>query len=164
MIPGRGERAVDVPDTDLRQKLRLARSISNFVVVYIHWGSEFLDWPETKQRQAADWLIKNGADIIVGHHPHLVQKPACLHGKTIFLFPRKSRFRPEISVDDGKVCWRTAASAVNPYRAPASSREPLRGLRCRSSAEQMQRRKRSCSGCAFEAFTISERERHYAQA
>ena len=84
MIPGRGERAMDVPNVDLRQKLRLAKHISNLVVVYIHWGSEFLDWPDMKQRQAADWLIKSGADIIVGHHPHLVQKPACLHGKIVF--------------------------------------------------------------------------------
>ena len=84
MIPGRGERAVDVPDIDLRQKIRLAKNISNLVVVYIHWGSEFLDWPGTKQRQAADWLVNSGADIIVGHHPHLVQKPACLHGRIVF--------------------------------------------------------------------------------
>jgi len=84
MIPGRDERAVDVPSIGLRQKLRLAKSLSNLVVAYIHWGSEFLDWPEKKQRRAADWLINNGADIIVGHHPHLVQKPECLHGKPVF--------------------------------------------------------------------------------
>ena len=84
MIPGRGRRAVDVPGTELRQKLRLARNISNLVVVYVHWGSEFLDWPEKKQRQAADWLVNNGADIIVGHHPHIVQKPECLRGKAVF--------------------------------------------------------------------------------
>ncbi len=84
MVPGRGELAADVPDIGLRQKLRLAKNMSNLVVVYIHWGSEFLDWPGTKQRQAADWLINSGADIIVGHHPHLVQKPACLHGRIVF--------------------------------------------------------------------------------
>jgi poly-gamma-glutamate synthesis protein (capsule biosynthesis protein) len=84
MVPGRDERTVDVPGTELRQKLRVAKSISNFVVVYIHWGSEFLDWPDTKQRQAADWLIKNGADIMIGHHPHLIQKPESLHGKPVF--------------------------------------------------------------------------------
>jgi poly-gamma-glutamate synthesis protein (capsule biosynthesis protein) len=84
LIPGRGEQAMDIPNIDLRQKLRLAKSISNLVVVYIHWGSEFLDWHDTRQRQAADWLIANGADIIVGHHPHMVQKPACLHGKIVF--------------------------------------------------------------------------------
>jgi hypothetical protein len=84
MIPGRGERAVDIPNIELRQKLRLAKSLSNLVAVYIHWGSEFLDWPEKKQRQAADWLINSGADIVVGHHPHVVQKPECLYGKVVF--------------------------------------------------------------------------------
>ncbi|MGD0399272.1 MAG: CapA family protein [Syntrophobacteraceae bacterium] len=84
MIPGRDKEAVDVPGIDLRQKLRLAKNLSNLVVVYIHWGSEFLDWPDKRQRRAAKWLIKHGADIIVGHHPHVVQKPECINGRPIF--------------------------------------------------------------------------------
>ena len=84
LVPGRGEEALSIPSTDLRRKLRLARNLSNLLVVYVHWGNEFLDWPEKKQRQAAEWLVRNGADLIVGHHPHLVQKPERLHGKAVF--------------------------------------------------------------------------------
>lgn len=84
MIPGGDKVAIDVPGIDLRQKLRLAKNLSNLVVIYIHWGSEFLDWPDKRQRQAAGWLIKHGADIIVGHHPHVVQKPECIHGRPVF--------------------------------------------------------------------------------
>ena len=84
MIPGRDKKAVDVPGIDPLQKLRLAKNLSNLVVVYVHWGSEFIDWPDKRQRKAADWLAKHGADIIVGAHPHVVQKPECVHGRPVF--------------------------------------------------------------------------------
>lgn len=131
MIPGRGERAVDVPNTDLRQKLRLARSISNLVVVYVHWGSEFLEWPETKQRQAADWLINNGADIIVGHHPHLVQKPACLHGKIIFyslgnlVFDQKYPSTREGLLADCRIRHETVSCSGLLTKTPAGTTLPV---------------------------------------
>jgi poly-gamma-glutamate synthesis protein (capsule biosynthesis protein) len=64
--------------------MRLARSLAELVVVYIHWGSELLDWPNTGQREAAGWLIQNGADVIVGHHPHVVQTPECVRGRPVF--------------------------------------------------------------------------------
>ncbi|MCE5335997.1 MAG: CapA family protein [Desulfobacteraceae bacterium] len=84
MVPGRDGPGVRVPSVDLRQKLRLARNLANVVFVYVHWGSEFLDWPDRKQRRAAVWLVQNGADVIVGHHPHLIQKPECVRGKPVF--------------------------------------------------------------------------------
>jgi poly-gamma-glutamate synthesis protein (capsule biosynthesis protein) len=54
------------------------------VVVYVHWGSELLEWPETRQRTAAAWLVQNGADLIVGHHPHVVQAAECVAGRPVF--------------------------------------------------------------------------------
>jgi poly-gamma-glutamate synthesis protein (capsule biosynthesis protein) len=53
-------------------------------VVFVHWGSELLDWPNLEQRRAAEWLVENGADLIVGHHPHVVQAPECVRGKPVF--------------------------------------------------------------------------------
>ena len=100
LVPGRGEEPLNISGTDLRQKLRLARNLSNLLVVYVHWGSEFLDWPDKKQRQAAEWLVDNGADLIVGHHPHLVQKPERLHGRAIF-YSLGNLVRPKISIDTG---------------------------------------------------------------
>lgn len=83
-VPGRDGARVEIPSTELRQKLRLARHLAEMVIVFIHWGSELLDWPNTQQREAADWLIRNGADLIVGHHPHVVQALECVHGRPVF--------------------------------------------------------------------------------
>ena len=73
-----------IPSIELKQKLRLARSLSNLVIVSIHWGSELLEWPSMEQRDVAKWLVSNGADIIIGHHPHVIQKPELVDGKPVF--------------------------------------------------------------------------------
>ena len=68
----------------LDQKIRLGRALANLVVVSIHWGDELIDWPAEKQRQDAAWLISNGVDLVIGAHPHVVQKPECVSGKPVF--------------------------------------------------------------------------------
>ena len=83
-VTGRDGTRVEIPSTELRQKLRLARNLSELVVVFVHWGSELLDWPSVEQRHAAEWLVRNGAGLIVGHHPHVVQAAECVGGKPVF--------------------------------------------------------------------------------
>lgn len=84
LVPDRDNSIQKVPSVELLQKLRMAKNLSNVVVVFIHWGSELLDWPNQTQRDAADWLTKNGADLIIGSHPHVVQKPELKNGKPVF--------------------------------------------------------------------------------
>ena len=69
---------------ELRQKMALAKSLSNMVIVSIHWGNELLDWSNKTQQEAAKWLIAEGADIIIGSHPHVIQKPEIIDGKPVF--------------------------------------------------------------------------------
>ena len=76
--------SVVIPSTALTQKLRLARRMSNLVIVSVHWGSELLDWPNDEQRRMAEWLVRNGADVVIGHHPHVIQKPELVLGKPVF--------------------------------------------------------------------------------
>ena len=54
------------------------------LATYYFLGSELLAWPNKRQRESAQWLIKNGADIINGSHPHVAQKPEIFDGKPIF--------------------------------------------------------------------------------
>ena len=77
-------RVQQVPSVEMAQKLRLARQLANLVVVSIHWGNELQDWPTDAQQQEARWLVEHGADLIVGHHPHVVQAPACVEGRPVF--------------------------------------------------------------------------------
>lgn len=73
-----------VPSIDIQQKLHLAKNLSDFVIVSVHWGSELIEWPNNSQRLSAKWLIENGADLIIGHHPHVIQNPEIIDGKPVF--------------------------------------------------------------------------------
>jgi hypothetical protein len=84
LVPGRDGACERIPSVELRQKLRLASSLANLVVVSVHWGSELLDWPNARQRRGAKWLVRHGVDLIIGHHPHVVQPPEMIAGKPVF--------------------------------------------------------------------------------
>jgi poly-gamma-glutamate synthesis protein (capsule biosynthesis protein) len=43
------------------------------IVLCLHWGIEMQGQPETKQVQQAHSFIDAGVDLIIGHHPHVVQ-------------------------------------------------------------------------------------------
>lgn len=60
------------------------RMISDHVVVYIHWGEEYKKQPSAKQIELAHDLIDSGADLIIGHHPHVVQLAEIYKNKPIF--------------------------------------------------------------------------------
>jgi hypothetical protein len=131
LVAGRGEVPLNIPDTGLRRRLRLARNLSNLLVVYVHWGSEFLDWPDKKQRQTAEWLVDNGVDLIVGHHPHLVQKPEILHGKAVFyslgnlVFDQKYPSTREGLIADCRVSGDTVSCSLLPTRTSTESTMPI---------------------------------------
>ena len=46
---------------------------SDFVVVFVHWGSENVNDVEEAQRELARSYVAAGADLIIGAHPHVLQ-------------------------------------------------------------------------------------------
>lgn len=46
---------------------------SEFQIVYIHWGDEYALTHSSAQAALARTLIGAGTDLIIGHHPHVVQ-------------------------------------------------------------------------------------------
>ena len=73
-----------IPSAEILQKLRLAKALSDLAVVFIHWGNELVSWPDERQRNEAKWLAENGADLIIGCHPHVIQEPEMIAGKPVF--------------------------------------------------------------------------------
>ena len=53
---------------------------ADFIVVLPHWGEEFHLRHSREQAEWADWLVEQGADLIVGAHPHVVQDTAHVRG------------------------------------------------------------------------------------
>lgn len=57
---------------------------TDLVVVNIHWGEEYNHDFNKNQQQTAYALIDAGANIIIGHHPHVVEGLEIYKGKLIF--------------------------------------------------------------------------------
>ncbi len=62
-----------------------ARQKTNVVIVVPHWGEERQHTPSAKQRRVARLLARMGVDLVVGHHPHVVQNYECI-GRTHVLY------------------------------------------------------------------------------
>lgn len=55
------------------QAVRAARSQADLVVVSLHWGNEYQHLPTKRQRDIARALVAAGCDVLLGHHPHVLQ-------------------------------------------------------------------------------------------
>ena len=53
--------------------IRSARAQANWVVVSFHQGIEYSDYPTSATISLARQMIDAGADVVVGHHPHVLQ-------------------------------------------------------------------------------------------
>jgi len=58
---------------DLLDDVRRARASSDNVVVSLHWGSEFIERPSPDEVAIAHRIMDAGADLIIGHHPHVLR-------------------------------------------------------------------------------------------
>ncbi len=58
---------------DAARAIALAKSQSDIVFAFMHWGAEYQDHPLPSVEEAAHWLIDEGVDVVVGGHPHWVQ-------------------------------------------------------------------------------------------
>jgi len=56
-----------------REDIRRARQQADYVIVSFHWGTEGKQETQGYQRVAAHQAIDAGADVIIGHHPHVLR-------------------------------------------------------------------------------------------
>ena len=62
------------PDADLiGRDVTALRDRADIAVVTLHWGDEFIDHPAPSQVELAHRLVDAGADVIIGHHTHILQ-------------------------------------------------------------------------------------------
>jgi Bacterial capsule synthesis protein PGA_cap len=83
--PGEEWRSALIDPLRIVDDSRAARALgAEVVVVSLHWGAEGEHEPTTYQRDVANWLTASGAaDLIVGHHAHVVQPIEQLNGRWV---------------------------------------------------------------------------------
>ncbi len=74
-VPSDKSYSVNLIDKNLiKKQLDLAKKQNpDMICVSMHWGIEYQTTPNSEQKDLADFLFKNGADIIIGNHPHVLQ-------------------------------------------------------------------------------------------
>lgn len=58
---------------------------AELVMVHVHWGGEYDTNPSPRQEGLARAIADAGADIIIGHHPHILQ-PVDVYNDTIIFY------------------------------------------------------------------------------
>ena len=59
----------------LKRAAKAARTAgADLVVASLHWGNEYESAPRQEQIDAAHRLVEAGVDLVIGHHPHVLQR------------------------------------------------------------------------------------------
>ncbi|WP_241657912.1 CapA family protein [Anaerobacillus alkaliphilus] len=65
---------INLIDVDkINDEIIRAREVSDVVVLSLHFGDEYAPYPNELQKMLAEEFTRTGADIIFGHHPHVLQ-------------------------------------------------------------------------------------------
>ena len=73
-LPAGEGHSTNLLDLALMEKdILKAKEVSDVVVVSLHWGTEYSLTPTATQKEIANKLNSLGVDIILGHHPHVIQ-------------------------------------------------------------------------------------------
>ena len=64
-------------------KMLRAKDKDAYIVLFPHWGREKFNYPDPADRKLAHDCIDAGADLIVGHHPHVLQPIEIYKDKSI---------------------------------------------------------------------------------
>ena len=112
--------------------IRAAREIhhADLVIPFMHWGDEF-DPANDDQKKLARRMIDNGADVVVGGHPHVTQGAEYYKGKLIvyslgnFVFdgfepgPGREGWLLRLTLDRrGLVSWDTVVAHIDDLGIP----------------------------------------------
>lgn len=71
-------------EEEVKRQIREVKSKVRWCIVMPHGGDEFTDMPEPWNRQRYLRYLQYGADVVVSHHPHVVQNYETVGDKIIF--------------------------------------------------------------------------------
>lgn len=68
----------------VKKDVRAARGLADIVIVSFHWSADRLKDPKEYQVNLAHLAIDSGAQLVIGHHPHVIQGVESYKGGLIF--------------------------------------------------------------------------------
>lgn len=65
---------------EIKAQILKAKELADFTVISLHWGDEGSFVPNKEQKRIAQLIADCGGDVILGHHPHVIQPVEWLTG------------------------------------------------------------------------------------
>lgn len=125
----------------LKQSIESAKNQSDFIVVTMHAGTEYVRQPNQAQIDFAKAAIDSGADLVIGAHPHWIQTIENYKGKYIFYSLGNFIFDQEWSQDTKEgltlKITLTSNSTNNPLPNQATGSD-IQGNRTKASLKQIE--------------------------
>jgi poly-gamma-glutamate capsule biosynthesis protein CapA/YwtB (metallophosphatase superfamily) len=88
--PGEADGAPGLDEAGVLAAIKSARTQCDLLVVSIHWGVEYAPAPRPEDVEFAHKMLEAGAEIVIGHHPHVLQPIETYltqdHRKTVVFF------------------------------------------------------------------------------
>jgi gamma-polyglutamate biosynthesis protein CapA len=75
---------IAVANNNLSEIIKKAKEKVDILIVSFHWGEEYQELANERQRKLAKIAIDSGADLVIGHHPHVIQDIEKYKDKFIF--------------------------------------------------------------------------------
>jgi poly-gamma-glutamate capsule biosynthesis protein CapA/YwtB (metallophosphatase superfamily)/uncharacterized membrane protein (UPF0127 family) len=75
---------ISVVNSKLSEIIEKAKEKVDILIVSFHWGEEYQELANERQRKLAKIAIDSGADLVIGHHPHVIQDIEKYKDKFIF--------------------------------------------------------------------------------
>lgn len=73
----------NVDEAKIKSDIALAKSEADVVIVQFHWGIEYTFMPSARQEMLGHEAIDDGADLVIGNHPHWIEPIEIYKGKLI---------------------------------------------------------------------------------
>lgn len=102
-------------EENIKRDIEKAQEEVDFLIVTFHYGTEYQKTPNANQRKWSEGAIDFGADLVIGHHPHVTQPVEIYNDKYIayslgnFIFDQyfseetMKGFMLEVKIIDGKI-------------------------------------------------------------
>ena len=86
----------------ITERIRALKKKADFICTIMHWGPEYFQYPSIQQQSLAHKLIDAGVNLIIGHHPHVVQGIEN-YSKSLIVYSLGNFFMPRFRYTHGRL-------------------------------------------------------------